>query len=139
MESITASDWDICAEPAPLLLRTGVAQFNAGIYWECHETLETLWRSEPRAVRNLYQGILLVGVACLHFRAGNLVGARKVLLRAHRHLLQLPDVCQGVDVVALRGVWLRLRGEFWGEPAIENWIAPAIKGEVCCPAQEPTP
>src|ERR687887_667826 len=51
-----------CDEAAPALLRTGIAQFNNGDYWECHETLEELWRGEPDPVRYLYQGILLAGV-----------------------------------------------------------------------------
>jgi predicted metal-dependent hydrolase len=50
-----------CDELPPQLLRQGIAQFNAGHYFECHETLEALWRSETRPVRDLYQGILQVG------------------------------------------------------------------------------
>ena len=86
--------------PPPTLL-AGVAQFNAGEYWECHETLETLWRAEPRPVRDLYQGILQIGVAFHHLRHDNMPGAIKMLRRGLPRLRDLPEVCQGVRVAEL--------------------------------------
>jgi CheY-like chemotaxis protein len=91
-----------CDEPPPPLLVQGVAQFNAGAYWECHETLETLWRQEARPVRDLYQGILQIGVGFHHARQGNQPGAIKVLRRGLMHLRELPEVCQGIGVAELR-------------------------------------
>jgi hypothetical protein len=93
---------DDCDGPPPPLLRKGITQFNAGHYWECHETLETLWKAEARPVRDLYQGILQVGVAFHHLRAGNYLGTVKVLRRGLLRLDSLPEVCQGVSVGALR-------------------------------------
>jgi hypothetical protein len=90
--------WD---ERSPSILLQGVAQFNAGEYWECHETLETLWRSEPRPVRDLYQGILQIGVAFYHLRRANRPGALKLLRRGLPRLRDLPAVCQGVHVTEL--------------------------------------
>ena len=87
-----------CDEPPPPSLLAGIAQFNAGDYWECHETLEALWRAEPRPIRDLYQGILQVGVACHHLCAGNYAGTLKMLRRGLPRLRGLPDVCQGVPV-----------------------------------------
>ena len=55
-----------CYETAPVLLRRGIAQFNRGEFFEQHETLEDLWREEPRPIRTLYQGILQIGVALYH-------------------------------------------------------------------------
>jgi len=91
--------WD---EPPPLQLIQGVAQFNAGAYWECHETLETLWRQEARPVRDLYQGILQIGVGFHHARRRNQPGAVKVLRRGLMRLRGLPEVCQGIGVAELR-------------------------------------
>ena len=90
-----------CDEPPPPLLVQGVAQFNAGAYWECHETLETLWRQEARPVRDLYQGILQIGVGFHHARQGNQPGAVKVLRRGLMRLRELPEVCQGIHVAEL--------------------------------------
>lgn len=92
---------DACSEPPPALLLKGIEEFNEGRYWECHETLETLWRAEPRPVRDLYQGILQVGVGFYHLRRGNYAGAVKVLSRGLARLQGLPEVCQGVRVAEL--------------------------------------
>ena len=79
----------------------GIEQFNSGEYWECHETLETLWRAEPRPVRDLYQGILQIGVAFHHLRHDNMPGAIKMLRRGLPRLRDLPEVCQSVRVAEL--------------------------------------
>ena len=42
-----------CDESPPPRLLEGIAQFNRGEYFEQHETLELLWRAEPRTVRHL--------------------------------------------------------------------------------------
>jgi len=90
--------WD--DSPPPLLLH-GIEQFNAGEYWECHETLESLWRAEQRPIRDVYQGILQVGVALHHLKARNYGGAVKVFRRGLSRLRGLPEVCQKVRVADL--------------------------------------
>jgi uncharacterized protein len=87
--------WD---EPPPPPLLHAIEQFNAGEFWECHETLEELWNAEPREVREMYQGILQVGVAFHHLKKDNFAGALKMLRRGLPRLRGLPDVCQGVWV-----------------------------------------
>jgi predicted metal-dependent hydrolase len=90
-----------CQESPPPLLLTGIAQFNGGEYFEQHETLELLWRSERRDVRRLYQGILQIGVAFHHLRRRNHHGAVYMLTRGARYLAPFAPRCQGVDVEAL--------------------------------------
>jgi CheY-like chemotaxis protein len=90
--------WD--APPPPALCR-GVKQFNAGEYWACHETLEELWIAEPGPVRELYQGILQVGVGFHHLRHRNYPGTVKMLRRGLPRLRDLPESCQGVPVAEL--------------------------------------
>ena len=36
-----------CKERPPLKLIEGIGQFNAGEYYDCHETLEEIWMHEP--------------------------------------------------------------------------------------------
>ncbi len=91
-----------CAQPPPPELLAGIRQFNAGQFWECHETLEIIWRREAGPVRELYRGILQVGVGFLHLRRANYRGAVSLLERGLRRLEPLPAVCQGVDVADLR-------------------------------------
>jgi uncharacterized protein len=93
---------DACAEPLPPRATEAIRLFNSGEYYRQHDLLEALWRDEPRRVRDLYQGILQVGVAYYQVTQGNRRGAVKMLMRAERWLAPLPDVCQTVDVAALR-------------------------------------
>ncbi len=88
-------------EPLSPGLLHGIEQFNRGEYWECHETLEALWMAETREVRDLYQGILQVGVAFRHLKNNNYPGAIKLFRRGLPRLRGLPEVCQGVHVLEL--------------------------------------
>jgi len=90
------------ALPLPEAARRAIAQFNAGEYFEQHESFEHAWRAEPGPVRQLYQGLLLIGVAFLQIQRRNEAGARKTFQRARQYLVALPDVCQGVDVARFR-------------------------------------
>ena len=90
-----------CSEPPPSQLVEAIAQFNRGEYFEQHETLELLWRTERRDIRRLYQGILQIGVAFHHLRRLNHHGACYMLTRGSRYLAPFAPRCQGVDVEAL--------------------------------------
>jgi uncharacterized protein len=93
---------DRCAEPPPPALIQAVREFNAGDYFQCHETLEHAWLHEPGYIRVLWQGIIQVSVACFHITRGNGEGARKIWTAALLNLAPFPDRCHGVDVAALR-------------------------------------
>lgn len=82
--------------------RKGIQEYNAGEYYEAHEYLELAWRDTDSPGRDLYQGILQVGVAYYQIQRGNYRGALKMFNRARDLLQSLPDVCQGVDVAVLR-------------------------------------
>lgn len=91
-----------CAEAPPPGLLAGIAQFNAGEYWACHETLEDFWRPEPDHIRYLYQGILQVGIGFYHLRRGNYRGAVNKLAGGLAYLTPSTPECMGVDVARLR-------------------------------------
>ncbi len=93
--------WD-----APLsdLARRGIEELNAGEYFEQHELLEQAWMAEPRPIREMYQGILQVGVAFLQIERNNWAGALKMFRRGLPRLRTLPPVCQGVDIASFRTV-----------------------------------
>jgi hypothetical protein len=90
-----------CEEPPPALLIEGIAEFNRGEFFEQHETLERLWRAEPRDIRYLYQGILQIGVAFHHLRRLNHHGTVYMLTRGPRYLAPFAPRCQTVDVQRL--------------------------------------
>lgn len=91
-----------CDEAPPPGLLHGIAQFNAGEYWACHETLEDLWRPEPDHIRYLYQGILQIGVGFYHLRRGNWRGAVSKLRSGNAYLEPSAPACLGIDVARLR-------------------------------------
>jgi uncharacterized protein len=92
-----------CAEPAPQELRKAIHEFNAGEFFEQHETLELLWRATPGELRHLYEGILQIGVGMHHLlRNRNFHGAAVKLDHGIRLLEAFPDSCHGVDVARLR-------------------------------------
>jgi predicted metal-dependent hydrolase len=80
----------------------GMELFNLGRYFEAHEALEAAWRAESGPVRDLYRGILQVGVVYLHIKQYNYLGALKVFQRCRKWLLPWPETCRGVQVGQLR-------------------------------------
>jgi uncharacterized protein len=80
----------------------GFRHFNNGEFFEAHEELEAAWKDEPGPIRDLYRGILQVAVACYHLERGNLVGARKMLLRSRQWLTPFPDMVLGIHVGQFR-------------------------------------
>lgn len=85
----------------PAELYHGLEQFNRGEFFECHETLEALWLAERGPVRELYQGVLQVGVGFYHLLRENRAGALRQLDKGIGHLALFAPECCGVDVAAL--------------------------------------
>ena len=98
-----------CLGPPPTALLAGIAEFNTGLYFEAHETLEALWIVEPDDIRLLYQGILQIGVGLHHLRRHNYRGAINVLDYGLDKLQRLPSPCRGVEVARLIGDATRCR------------------------------
>jgi uncharacterized protein len=97
-----------CDGELPTLVWTGIRLYNRGDYFAAHEELELAWRAEKNPVRELYRGILQVGVAYLHIQRGNYRGAVKMLRYAKGWLAPFPGMCRGIDVAQLRSDALRV-------------------------------
>lgn len=91
-----------CAEPLAAPARQGIERFNQGQYYPAHDFLEEAWVVDESAGRDLYRGILQIGIAYYQIEQGNYRGAVKMLLRVRQWLDPLPRVCRGVDVAGLR-------------------------------------
>ncbi len=91
-----------CQQPLPELARAGLREFNRGEFYRQHDLLEAQWVKTAGPVRDLYRGILQVGVAYYQIERGNYRGALKMLQRSVQWLAPLPANCQGVDVDRLR-------------------------------------
>ena len=86
------------------LFDKGVEEFNAGLYFECHETLEDLWNGVRGPTRDFFQGLIQVSVAFLHLSRGNPAGAGSTLGRALKRLAPYPDRYYGFDLGAQRAL-----------------------------------
>lgn len=91
-----------CNSPLHPHAAEGLRLFNEGKYFEAHEALEAAWLEERGNVRDLYRGILQVGVAYLHITRGNYDGAVKVYGRSLKWMKGWPAVCRGIFVEELR-------------------------------------
>ena len=82
-------------------LAKAVREFNSWRFYDCHETLEDVWRAEPGPDADFYQGIIKVAAGFHHLLRGN----RKGVLNLLGHALALlepyrPSHC-GVNVAGL--------------------------------------
>ncbi|MBC7540253.1 MAG: DUF309 domain-containing protein [Bacteriovorax sp.] len=64
------------------IIKEGIRLFNAQKYWECHEDLEDHWREEPGSIRNIYWAVIQVAAAMIHYRDGNIIGAKGLIVKA---------------------------------------------------------
>jgi predicted metal-dependent hydrolase len=80
----------------------GLRLFNERKFFEAHEALEEAWKNEKDEIRNLYKGILQVGVTYLHILRGNYNGAIKVHRRSLKWISDWPDLCRGIYVRQIR-------------------------------------
>lgn len=80
----------------------GVALFNAGRFFECHEAWEEVWKRASGAEKRFYQGIIQAAVAILHAQRGNRRGARSTWLKARAKLDDLPAAHMGIALGELR-------------------------------------
>ena len=90
-----------------------VALFDQQRFFEAHEFLEYVWKSDEVAAadRDFWKGVTQVAVGCCHVQRGNVTGAVTLLERATRYLSPYPSVYAGVAADALAAAALRLANE----------------------------
>ena len=96
----------ICRGPLHPEAILGIQLFNQSHYFEAHEALETAWRAEPGPIRDLYRGVLQVGVGYYHILRANYVGALKMFARSKPWLEPFGDACRGIDLKTFRQDYL---------------------------------
>ncbi len=78
-----------------------IHQFNSWRFWDCHETLEELWRQEETPLAHFYQGLIKAAAGLHHLLRGNRRGAT-ILLRGAIDCLRLfPPRYLGLDLAGL--------------------------------------
>jgi len=87
-------------------LAKGIAEFNRWRFYDCHETLEDVWREvgskgEEGTLADFYQGIIKIAAGFHHVLRGNYKGAVNLLTDALRLLEPYRAVTLGVDIARL--------------------------------------
>ena len=84
----------------------GIHEFNAGLFFECHDTLEDMWGGIRGPSRDFFQGLIQVAVAYYHLGNGNAAGAESMMRRALKRFERYPAAYCGFDVDAQRAALL---------------------------------
>ena len=84
-------------------LAKGIAEFNAWRFYDCHETLEDVWREVGTkggegTLADFYQGIIKIAAGFHHVLRDNHKGAISLLTDAFRLLEPFRPGTLGVDV-----------------------------------------
>ncbi len=91
---------------APEGFAEGIRQFNSWMFYDCHETLEDIWRKtgakgDDATLANFYQGIIKAAAAYHHLLRDNYRGAVNLLSDTFRLLEPYRPATLGVDVERL--------------------------------------
>ena len=113
------------------ILLAGIEQYNAGYFFEAHETWEELWLQSPPPFREFLQGLIQLAAAFVHLMRREYPGTIRLLDEAIAKL-QDPAVTMGIDAVALAAAVGRAREELaaLGPERFEEWDqgrTPAIR------------
>lgn len=85
-------------QPKEKVIEEAVGYFDSERYWECHETLESVWRPSKGSEKLLLQGIILVCAAMVHVQRGEPDVAQGICKRALPLLVWDADSYHGIDV-----------------------------------------
>ena len=98
--------------------REGIALFNGGRFFDCHEAWEEVWLEFSGERKKFLQGLIQVAVALHHLRNGNRVGAERLLAAAVEKLAGDSPERELIDVAALLAALAPLRQQIRaGEPS----------------------
>ncbi len=92
--------------------RRGVADFNAGRFFEAHEVWEELWLAAAEPEKTFLQGLIQVAAAFHHHGRGNARGRQSLLAAGIVKLAGCPDDFRGITIAKLRDeveAWRKLQ------------------------------
>jgi hypothetical protein len=91
----------ISTESVDPRLEEGIALFNQGEYYRCHDVLEAIWMEANTLEKPFYQGILQIAVGLYHLGNLNWQGASILLGEGVNRLRPFEPAYSGVDVARL--------------------------------------
>jgi predicted metal-dependent hydrolase len=78
----------------------GVAHFNAGEFWDAHESWETIWLEAQSDVHIFLQGLIQLAAAYHHVKRGTYPGGLRLFDAALKKLERFPKRWCGIDRTA---------------------------------------
>ena len=105
----------------PNEVRVGAALFNAGLFFECHEWFEGLWKATEGERKEFYHGIVQAAAAFYHYEKGNMHGCRTLLRKGRRRLAPYPAQFLGVDLARLETSLAQWAAHFAGGPRSDDY------------------
>lgn len=107
----------------------GIRQFNDRQFFDCHETLEDVWRAYLEPDREFIQGIIQIAVAYYHLLRGNCEGTRKLFERGLPRVKKYGRCYFGLDmenfVAKVEKDYSRFENE--ASPVREQFLIPIIE------------
>lgn len=100
----------------------GITEFNQGLFYACHDTLEALWMEAGEPQRTFYQGILQIAVGFYHLSHQNWRGAVILLGEGSNRLQDYQPDYGEINVTALISEsthWLKVLQESGPEKVAE--------------------
>lgn len=94
----------------------GAEEFNCGKLFECHDTLEEVWRGIRGPARDFLQGLIHIAVGFYHLRNGNLIGGESQLDKGLKKLSEYGESFLGMDLLTLRS-------------EVQEWLDKIRRGE----------
>jgi len=83
-------------------IEKGRDYFNDERYWECHETLEGVWKKTYEGEKDLIQGIILVAAAFVHYQKNEDEICLSILKRGIEKIGTSSGKYHNIDVDVLR-------------------------------------
>jgi len=98
-QSFTAEEALILQDPR---FHSGVAAFNGGDWYGCHDDFEAVWHETQGRLRPILQAILQIAVAHHHLEKGNQRGATILLGEGLGRLAAVGPCELGLDIHSLQ-------------------------------------
>lgn len=84
--------------PRDACLLKGIEEFNRGLFFECHETLEEIWLEEHGHNRQFYQGIIQIAAGYFKWEQKVPMGTIKLFQAGLEKLNAYGPIHHGVNV-----------------------------------------
>jgi hypothetical protein len=93
---------DLSTEERRRLFWEGIERFNAGRFYDAHETWEEIWRSTTPEPRDLFQGLVQIAAGMHHILdRHNPAPPRRVLAKGRHRLEPYTPAACGLDLATL--------------------------------------